>query len=166
MMEQKMAMSTMIPLEKIRFADRIRKDNGDIDSLAESIRERGLINPITVMEISDGDYALIAGLRRLEAVRCLQQDVISATVLSPLEADEALMMEYAENEERKAFTVTERLAYADRIKLIEQEKAIQRMKAGKKIDEADPTGKRPEGMEKGETREIVAHKAGFSRVCF
>lgn len=162
MMKQKMAMSSMIPLKKIRIADRIRKDNGDIDALAESIRERGLINPITVMETSDSSYALIAGLRRLEAVRRLQQDVISATVLSPLEADEALMLEYAENEERKSFTVTERLAYAERIKVIEREKANQRMKAGKKMDEADPMANRPQGNKAGKTRDIVARKAGFS----
>lgn len=162
MMKQKMAMSSMVPLEKIRIADRIRKDNGDIDALAESIRERGLINPITVMETSDGSYALIAGLRRLEAVRRLQQDEISATVLSPLEADEALMLEYAENEERKSFTVTERLAYAERIKAIEREKANQRMKAGKKMDEADPVGNCPQGEKSGKSREIIAQKAGFS----
>ncbi|MDO5299977.1 MAG: ParB/RepB/Spo0J family partition protein [Clostridia bacterium] len=162
MMEQKMAASGMIPPDEIRISDRIRRDNGDIDSLTESIREHGLINPITVMETSDGGYVLIAGLRRLEAVRRLRQDTISATVLSPLEADEALMLEYAENEERKPFTVTERLAYAERIKAIEKEKAKQRMKAGRKVDEADPTGKCPEGMEKGEAREIVARKAGFS----
>lgn len=155
-------MSRLIPVEKILVAERIRKDNGDIESLAESIRERGLINPITVMETAEGGYALIAGLRRLEAVQLLDQNEIAATVLSPLEADEALMLEYAENEQRKSFTATERLAYAKRLKVIEKEKANQR-KLGKlrRGNESPDTADWP-GRETGESRDIVAKKAGFS----
>ena len=152
----------MIPLEQIRVMERIRKENGDVDTLAESIRERGLINPITVMETTEGDFVLIAGLRRLEAVRLLEQNEVAATVLSPLEADEALMMEYAENEERKSFTVSEKLSYAERIRAVEKEKANQRMLSGKSMKDADPTAKWPGGTEKGETRDIVARKAGFT----
>lgn len=152
----------MIPTEHIRIAERIRTDNGDIAALAESIRERGLINPITVMETVDGGYALIAGLRRLEAIRMLEQSEISATVLSPLEADEALMMEYAENEERKSFTVSEKLKYAERIRVVEKEKANQRMLSGKSVEGSDPVANWPQGGETGKTRDIVARKAGFS----
>lgn len=152
----------MIPLNQIRVMERIRKDNGDVDTLAESIRERGLINPITVMETAEGDFVLIAGLRRLEAVRLLEQNEVAATVLSPLEADEALMMEYAENEERKSFTVSEKLSYAERIRAVEKEKANQRMLSGKSTKDTDPVANWPQGCETGKTRDIVARKAGFT----
>lgn len=152
----------MIPLEQIRVMERIRKDNGDVDTLADSIRERGLINPITVMETAEDGYVLIAGLRRLEAVRLLEQNEVAATVLSPLEADEALMMEYAENEERKSFTVSEKLSYAERIRAVEKEKANQRkLETLRRGTELPDTAKWPE-RETGETRDIVARKAGFT----
>ena len=153
----------MVALDAITVADRIRKENGDIAVLAQSIRERGLINPITVMEQTDGGYVLIAGLRRLKAVRSLGEMEIRATVLSAMEADEALMLEIAENEQRQEFTMAERLAYAERIKAVEREKALARMslyaRAGYK--DGQGTGDCPY-PDKGESRDIIAEKAGFS----
>ena len=150
-----------LPVVNIMVGERIRKENGAIDELADSIRERGLINPITVMELTSGGYQLIAGLRRLEAVKLLGTTEIRATVLSPMEADEALMTEIAENEQRKEFTLAERLEYADRIRVVEKEKAKERMgyKAQRERDQG--TGDCPY-LEKGESRDIVAQKAGFS----
>ena len=152
----------MIPLEQIQITERIRKDNGDITTLAESIREHGQINPITVMAKADGRYVLIAGLRRMEAIRMLEQNEVSALILSPMEADEALMMEYAENEERKSFTLSERLKYAEMIREVEKDKANQRMLSGKSLNDSDPVANRPQGNDKGKTRDIVARKAGFT----
>ncbi len=152
-----------VALDAITVADRIRKDNGDIELLAQSIRERGLINPVTIMEQTGGGYVLIAGLRRLNAVRSLGETEIRATVLSPMEADESLMLEIAENEQRKEFTMAERLAYAERIKAVEVEKAKRRMLGGVRIEEMDnPVAGRPQGSMTGRTRDIVAKKAGFT----
>jgi ParB family chromosome partitioning protein len=53
---------------------------GDIDSLAESIRNVGLINPIQVVFEKPGFFGLIAGRRRLEAVKKLRWEVIPAFV--------------------------------------------------------------------------------------
>lgn len=118
----------IINFSQIRVAERIRKDNGDTKQLADSIREIGLLNPITVME--DGDeYVLMAGYRRLQAMKSLGWHETDATVLSMMEADEQLRIEIEENEMRKNFTVSERLAYADKIKAIEQQRAKQRMGA-------------------------------------
>ena len=44
----------LLPISSIQVAERIRKDNGGLDELAGDIREHGLINPITVMEQSEG----------------------------------------------------------------------------------------------------------------
>lgn len=51
---------------------------------------------------------------------------IRATVMSPMEADEMLMLEISENEQRKEFTVSEKLAFAERIRMVEVEKGKQR----------------------------------------
>lgn len=150
----------LIPIHEIRIAERIRRDNGSLDDLALDIQEHGLLNPITVMEQTDGDYVLIAGLRRLKAMEQIGEADIRATVMSPMEADEILLLEISENEQRKDFTTAERLAFAERIRAVEQEKGKQRMLSGKRRD--DPVAIWPQGDEKGRVRDIVARKAGFS----
>ena len=78
----------LLPVGSIRVAERIRKDNGGLEELANDIREHGLINPITVMEQTEGGYVLIAGLRRLKAMELLGAEEIRATVMTALEADQ------------------------------------------------------------------------------
>lgn len=68
-----------VPVEKIQVGRRIRKDNGDLEALAENIKRRGLINPITVKP----DFTLITGFRRLEAVKLLQWTKIPARIVEP-----------------------------------------------------------------------------------
>lgn len=48
--------------------ERMRKDMGDIDSLAKSIEENGLISPLTLVP-ENGSIILIAGERRLTALK-------------------------------------------------------------------------------------------------
>lgn len=102
-----------IKIKMIQVMDRIRKETGDLKPLIDSIREHGLINPITVMHTLEG-YVLIAGYRRLQAVKALGEHDIVATVLDPKDADEQLKMEIDENEVRKDFTIREKLAYAEK----------------------------------------------------
>ena len=56
-----------INIYEIRIRDRIRKELRDIDDLAESIKEIGLIQPIILTK----DNELIAGHRRLLACKKL-----------------------------------------------------------------------------------------------
>ena len=155
----------MLHISEVRVAERIRKDNGGLEELANDIREHGLINPITVMEQTEGGYVLIAGLRRLKAMELLGAKEIRATVMTALEADEMLMLEIAENEQRKEFTVSEKLAFAEKLKAVEAEKAKQRQirKASKVVDNV--VANRPpqtKHAEPGKARDIVAQKAGFT----
>lgn len=86
----------------IRVGPRMRP-LGDVDALAESIREVGLLNPIVVT--SRG--VLVSGLHRLEAFRKLGKPTIPAVVLniSPLEAQ---LREIDENLVRNDLTLLER----------------------------------------------------------
>ena len=152
----------MLHISEVRVAERIRKDNGGLEELANDIREHGLINPITVMEQTEGGYVLIAGLRRLKAMERMGAKEIRATVMTALEADEMLMLEIAENEQRKEFTVSEKLAFAEKLKAVEAEKAKQRQirKSSNFVVANRPP--QTKHAETGKARDIVAQKAGFT----
>ena len=152
----------MLRISEVQVAERIRKDNSGLDELAGDIREHGLINPITVMEQSEGGYVLIAGLRRLKAMERMGAKEIRATVMTALEADEMLMLEIAENEQRKEFTVSEKLAFAEKLKAVEAEKAKQRQirKSSNFVVANRPP--QTKHAETGKARDIVAQKAGFT----
>ena len=156
-----------IPISTVLVSTRIRKDTGDIDALAADIQKHGLINPITVMDCQNGRYQLIAGLRRLEAAKKVQMSELRATVLSPMQAEEMLALEFAENEQRLNFTTAERLEYAEKIKAIEQAKARERMALGGKggllVDESIEEGKRKRAyLPESQSRERIAHRVGFT----
>lgn len=154
----------LLPISSIQVAERIRKDNGGLDELAGDIREHGLINPITVMEQTEGGYVLIAGLRRLKAMERMGAKEIRATVMTALEADEMLMLEIAENEQRKEFTVSEKLAFAEKLKAVEAEKARVRMSIHARDGYVDKQGVAnwPHPETQGRARDFVAQKAGFT----
>ncbi len=61
---------TTIPLDRIEtnpFQPRKEFDQEALDDLAQSIRQQGVITPITVRQMPDGKYQLIAGERRVRA---------------------------------------------------------------------------------------------------
>ncbi len=163
-MEKNAGQVRQIAISSIRVAERIRKENGSLDELAQDIQKHGLLNPITVMEQADGGYVLIAGLRRMKAMEQLNTGEIRATVMSPMEADEMLMLEIAENEQRKEFTVSEKLAFAEKLRAVEKEKARARMSVHARDGHSDGQGMAnwPQAEDVGTVRDIVARKAGFS----
>ena len=67
----------LIPIADIRCADRVRQEYGDIATLARSIQDIGLLQPIIV----DLAFRLIAGARRLKACELLGWTEIAALVL-------------------------------------------------------------------------------------
>ncbi|MGH9886106.1 MAG: ParB/RepB/Spo0J family partition protein [bacterium] len=74
--------SIEIPLAQIREnprQPRLRMDDEALASLAESIRQHGVIQPILVTEIIDG-YQLVAGERRVRAARMVGIERIPAIV--------------------------------------------------------------------------------------
>ncbi|MBR6291303.1 MAG: ParB/RepB/Spo0J family partition protein [Bacteroidales bacterium] len=61
-----------IPLDKIvanPYQPRKDFDKESLDELAQSIRQQGVITPITVRQMPDGSYQLIAGERRTRAAK-------------------------------------------------------------------------------------------------
>jgi hypothetical protein len=69
--------STTLSIDRIRVGERHRKDMGDIDGLAASIADIGLLNPITV----DDRDRLLAGARRLAACKLLGLETIEVKIV-------------------------------------------------------------------------------------
>lgn len=140
----------LVDINKIKVHDRIRKEFGNIDELAEDIKENGLINPPVVTP----DLQLIAGERRLRACQKLGWKQIEVRVMTVRDAEHQLKLEVNENENRKDFTFSEKMEWARRLERLERVKAEERMKAGKKIN--------PDAnLNEGRTAKIVAKESGF-----
>ncbi|UCH62934.1 MAG: ParB/RepB/Spo0J family partition protein [Fidelibacterota bacterium] len=86
-----------------------RKDFGDEEmaDLINSIKAKGILQPLTVREAGDGRYQLVAGERRLRAAKSLGMDNVPAYILS-VDSD-VDMMEYSlvENIQREDLNVVE-----------------------------------------------------------
>ena len=71
----------------------------EIQGLAESIRENGLINPITLRE-KDGQYQIISGERRFRAFKFLNRGKVPALVLENIADSKMLELTLVENIQR------------------------------------------------------------------
>ena len=155
-----------IEINKIRVAERIRKQIVNIEELAADIEQYGLLNPITVMPADDG-YQLLAGLRRLRAAQLLGWTEIDVNVISPQDAEAALRIEHSENEQREPFTYAEKMDYTRLIEEIEQTKALQRKSVGGTIagrgrekKDSDHGHKAIDGA--GRSADVIGAKIGMS----
>ena len=105
----KIGMLKSLNISTIKVGSRHRKDMGDLTALADSIREEGLLQPIGVTETMQ----LVFGERRLQATRdILKKKTILARIV---DVRSIIQGEYAENEIRKDFTPSERVAIAKAI---------------------------------------------------
>ena len=92
-----------LPLNKVRpnrFQPRTVFDEKEIASLAESIKEMGLLQPVTVREIDEGNYELIAGERRFKAHELLGKTHIDA-IVTQADDSEIAILALAENASRE-----------------------------------------------------------------
>ena len=71
----------------------------EIKGLAESIKENGLINPITLRE-KDGKYQIISGERRFRAFKFLERNKVPALVLKNIADSKMLELTLVENIQR------------------------------------------------------------------
>lgn len=158
---------TELPLSEIRINGRFRTELGDVRGLADSIREVGLLHPVVV----DGDGNLIAGERRVAAVKLLGWQTIPVTVRK-LKKDRILPAERDENAEREQLRPSEAVALAKALEPQEREEAARRekeggIKGGKTAGRGRPKQGSAETADpypdQGETRDKVAAAAGMGR---
>lgn len=93
-------------IEANPYQPRTKFDQESLDELADSIRVQGIIQPITVRQISEDTYQLISGERRLQASRSLGMTTIPAYVRT---ANDQQMLEMAliENIQRENLNAIE-----------------------------------------------------------
>jgi ParB-like chromosome segregation protein Spo0J len=121
---------------------RYRKVLGDIEPLAASIADIGMLHPIVVT----ADNKLIAGERRIAAAKSLGWKTVPVRVI---DIDAVVLGEHAENELRKDFTVSERVEIGAEV----EKKLGERQ--GERNDLAEISAK------SGKTADLAGEKAGF-----
>lgn len=148
-----MILTTETPISQIVVGERHRKDLGDIDALASSIAELGLLQPVVV----DKRGHLIAGFRRIEACKSLGLANVPALLVEGL--DDALKALHAERDEntcRKEFTPSELVEMGRAIEAVEAPKASSRVAANLPHSPVVPNGTA------GRTAPKVAEALGVS----
>ena len=107
-----------IPLSEIDdFPDhpfKVRMDE-DMDLLVQSVKERGVIVPITLREKEDGRYELVSGHRRKKACELAGFDTIRAEIRD-LTRDEAIILMVESNLQRSVILPSEK-AYSYKMRL-------------------------------------------------
>ena len=137
-----------VPIDKINIGERFRTDHGDLESLAANIAQMGLLQPIGI----DQYHRLIFGRRRMLACgEILKWETIPCITLN---LDSLLAGQYAENEFRKQFTISERVAIG---KAVEAELGNRR---GANLPNS-PKHSIAANADTGKTVDIAAKRASF-----
>lgn len=84
----------------------VRKHPGDIGELKESIRAFGVLQPILVRPMGNGQYEVVAGARRVTAARELGLPTVPA-IICDLDNSEAIIASLTENIQRNNLEVDE-----------------------------------------------------------
>lgn len=99
-----------IPLSEIDpFPDhpfQVRLDE-DMEQLVESIKERGLITPVTLRQKEDGRYEIVSGHRRTKACELAGLDTVKAEI-KELTRDEAIILMVESNLQRSRILPSEK----------------------------------------------------------
>ena len=90
-------------------------DNEEMDQLVESIRTQGVLNPVVVRLIENGEYEVISGHRRLHACKKVGIETIPALVMD-MDRDAAAIALVDSNLHREHILPSEK-AFAYKLKL-------------------------------------------------
>ena len=129
---QRLPISRVEPREE---RPRVNFDEARLGELAESIREYGMIQPITVRRLASGYYQIIAGERRWRAARMAGLKEVPVRVI---EADERLATELAlvENLQREDLSPIEE---AQGYKTLMEVYGMTQDEAAKRVGKSRPT---------------------------
>ncbi len=126
-----------IPLSEIDdFPDhpfKVRLDE-DMDQLVQSVKDRGVIVPITVRQKEDGHYEIVSGHRRKKACELAGFDTIRAEI-KDLTRDEAIILMVESNLQRSVILPSEK-AFSYKMRL----DAMKRMPGRPKKENLSPVG--------------------------
>ena len=155
-METKLPHIYDIPLELIDdFPDHPFKvrDDEDMMQLVESVKERGIITPVTLRPKEDGRYEIVSGHRRKKACELAGFETVKAEVRE-MTRDEAIILMVESNFQRSQILPSEK-AFAYKMRL----EAMKRQAGRPSKDNSAPLVQNFDGKT---TREIVAAESGES----
>jgi len=90
-------------------------DDEKMDTLVDSIRENGILNPVIVRPDQSGNYEMISGHRRLHAVKIVGLKKVSA-IVKEMSDDEAIIKMVDANIQREEILPSER-AFSFKMKM-------------------------------------------------
>ena len=130
-------MLTDVPLTQIRdflHHPYLVKDDESMDELVDSIKERGLIQPVIIRPVDNGMYEMVSGHRRKRAFEIAGYDKIPARV-KEMSRDEAILSMVDSNLQRETVLPSEKArAYKMRLD------ALRRQVGRPTKNNSDPTG--------------------------
>jgi len=146
-----------IPLSQIDdFPDhpfKVKIDE-DMEQLVESIKQRGIITPVTLREKADGRYELISGHRRKKACEIAGLETIKAEI-KDLDRDEAIILMVESNLQRSTILPSEK-AFSYKMRL----DAMKRQAGRPSKNNESPVGIHLKGKQ---SMDILGEETGDSR---
>ena len=98
----------------------VRMDE-DMDQLVQSVKERGIITPITLRKKEDGRYEIVSGHRRKKACELAGLDAVKAEI-KELTRDEAIILMVESNFQRSTILPSEKgFAYKMRLEAMKRQ---------------------------------------------
>ena len=98
---------TMIPIcQLLHHPENPRKDLGDLTELAESIKQNGIMQNLTVVQVDDGLYNVVIGNRRMAAAEMAGLEEVPC-VISEMDYKTQVATMLMENMQRQDLTVFE-----------------------------------------------------------
>lgn len=152
-MENRLPRIYTIPISEIdEFPDhpfQVRMDE-DMDQLVESVKERGVITPVTLRKKEDGRYETVSGHRRIKASELAGLETVPAEI-KELTRDEAILLMVDSNLQRSYILPSEKaMAYKMRLE------ALRRMPGRPAKNDPSENGVPVGHHLSGKAREIIA----------
>lgn len=145
-----------IPLSEIDdFPDhpfQVRLDE-DMDALVQSVRERGIITPVTLRQKEDGRYEIVSGHRRKKACELAGLETVKSEI-KELTRDEAIILMVESNLQRSTILPSEK-AFSYKMRL----DAMKRQQGERTDLTSAPLGQK---LDSKTSRELLAEKSADS----
>lgn len=151
--EQPKKKSALLPISQLRtFEGHPYKvlDNEEMVSLTESIKEQGILSPLIVRPLENGEYEVISGHRRLHAAEKAGLTEVP-TLIYPLDRNEAILAVVDSNLHREHILPSEKaFSYKLKMEALKQQGKHTLSQVATKTDTAAEIGK-----ETGESRDQI-----------
>ena len=145
-----------IPLSEIDdFPDhpfQVRLDD-DMDALVQSVKERGIITPVTLRQKEDGRYEIVSGHRRKKACELAGLETVKSEI-KELTRDEAIILMVESNLQRSTIFPSEK-AFSYKMRL----EAMKRQQGERTDLTSAPLGQK---LDSKTSRELLAEKSADS----